>query len=192
MISVFLYQILAYTVHGKIQKSFMRKINLRYQLQHWMKNLDYLLDHILYQIFKTILNIYLKKHGEKTANPSIRIYINKIENRITYKIKTAYYLELLIPETMEWLGSTQRKITKNENGENVPHLEITEVVLIQCNIVNDNYHQNSRVLYTFIPNKSFAKLLDILPKYFIFLKTFDSKFSYIEVWFTHQNSKNKI
>ena len=66
-----------------------------------MKNLDYLLDHILYQIFKTILNIYLKKHGEKTANPSIRIYINKIENRITYKIKTAYYLELLIPETME-------------------------------------------------------------------------------------------
>ena len=74
----------------------------------------------------------------------------------------------------------------------MPHLEITEVVLIQCNIVNDNYHQNSRVLYTFIPNKSFAKLLDILPKYFIFLKTFDSKFSYIEVWFTHQNSKNKI
>ena len=66
-----------------------------------MKNLDYLLDHILYQIFKTILNIYLKKHGEKTANPSIRIYINKIENRITYKIKTAYYLELLIPETMK-------------------------------------------------------------------------------------------
>ena len=60
-----------------------------------MKNLNYLMDHILYQIFKIFLNIYLKKYGEKTVNPSIRIYINKIENRITFKIKTGYYLGLL-------------------------------------------------------------------------------------------------
>ena len=68
-------------------------------------------------------------------------------------------------------------------------LEITEVVLVHCNIVNNNYQQDSRVLYTFVPNKSFGQLLDISPKNFIFLKTFDSEFSYIEVWFTDQNSK---
>ena len=74
------------------------------------------------------------------------IYVNKIEKRITFKIKTEYYLELLTPETMRLLGSTQNKITKIENGENVPHLEITEVVLIHCDIVNNDYQQYSRVL----------------------------------------------
>ena len=117
------------------------------------------------------------------------IYVNKIENRITFKIKTGYYLELLIPETMELLGSTKIKITKDENGENVPHLEITEVVLIHCNIINNDYQEDSRVLYTFVPNKLFGQLLDISPKSFIYLKTFNSEFSYIEVWFTDQNSK---
>ena len=74
------------------------------------------------------------------------ICINKIEKRITFKIKTGYYLELLTPETMKLLGSTKSKISKEKNGENVPHLEITELVLIQCNIVNNNYQQDSRVL----------------------------------------------
>ena len=131
----------------------------------------------------------LQNHVSVTDNPLIRIYINKIENRITFKIKTGYYLELLTPETMKLLGSTKSKITKDKNIENVPHLEITEVVLIHCNIVNNDYQQDSRVLYTFVPNKSFGQLLDISPKNFIFLKIFDSEFSYIEVWFTDQNSK---
>ena len=69
------------------------------------------------------------------------------------------------------------------------HLEITEVVLIYCNIVNNDYQENSKVLYTFIPNKWFGQLLDISPKDFVSLKTFDSEFSYIEVWFTDQNWK---
>ena len=90
---------------------------------------------------------------------------------------------------MKLLGSTKSKITKNENGENVPFLGITEVVLIHCNIVNNDYQQDSRVLYTFVPNKSFGQLIDISPKNFIFLKTFNSEFSYIELWFTDQNSK---
>ena len=81
----------------------------------------------------------LKKHGENIDNPSVRIYVNKIENRITFKIKTGYYLELLIPETMKLLGSTENKTTKDKNGENVPHLEIREVVLFHCNIVNNDY-----------------------------------------------------
>ena len=133
------------------------------------------------------MNIYLKKHGEKTVNFSIRIYINKIENRITFRIKKGYYLKLLPPETMKVPGSTKSKI-KDENGENVSNLEITEVVLINCNVVNNNYQQNSRVLYTFVPNKSFGQLLDISLNNFIFLKTFKSEFSYIPVWFTDQIS----
>ena len=117
-------------------------INLKYQLQHGIKNFSYLVDHILYQIFKIILNI-LKKHGE-TVNPSIKIYIKKTKNRITFKIKTGYYLELLASETIKLLGNTKSKTTKNEKGENVPRLEINEVVLTHCNVVNNSYQQNSR------------------------------------------------
>ena len=139
-------------------------------------------------MFKIILNICLKKHGEKTVNPSIRIYINKIKNRIMFKNKTEYYLEILTPETKKLLGSTKSKITKNENDENVPNLKITEKVLVQCNVVYDNYQRNSRVLYTFFPNKLFGQLLDISPRNFIFLRTFDSEFSYVDVRLTDQNS----
>ena len=130
----------------------------------------------------------LKKYGEKTVNPSIRIYTSKIENRITFKIKTRYFLELLTPKAMKLLGSTISKITKDENGEDLTYLEITEVVLIHCIVVDNSYQQNSRVFYTDVPNKSFGQLLDISPKNSIFLKRFDSEFSYIEVWFTDQNS----
>ena len=80
---------------------------------------------------------------------------------------------------MKPLGSTKSKITKDENSQNVPHLEITEMVLVQCNIVKNDYEQDSGVLYTFVPNKSFGQLLDISPKKFIYLKTFNSEFSYI-------------
>ena len=86
-----------------------------------------------------------------------------------FKNKAGYYLKLLTPETMKLLGSTESKIIKNENGENVSFLEITEVVLIHCNVANNSYQQKSRVLYTFVPNKSFGQLLDISPENFIFL-----------------------
>ena len=119
----------------------------------------------------------------------MKIYVNKIENRTTFKIKTGHHLELLTSKTMELLGSNKSKITKDKNGENVRNLEIIEAVLVHCNIVNNNYQEDSRVLYTFIPNKSFVQLLDISPKIFIFLKTFNSEFSYIEVWFTNIHSK---
>ena len=92
---------------------------------------------------------------------------------------------------MTLLGNTKSKITKDENGENVPNLKITELVLIHCNIVNNDYKQNLRVLHTFVSNKSFGQLLDISPKKIIFLKTFDSELPYIEVWFTNQNFKSK-
>ena len=85
----------------------------------------------------------LKKHSESVDNPSIRMYINKIENRITFKIKNGYYLELLTPETMKLLGSTESKITTDKNGKNVPHLEVVELVLVHCSRVNNNYQQDS-------------------------------------------------
>ena len=114
--------------------------------------------------------------------------MNKIQNRIAFKIKDGYSLELLTPETMKLLGSTKNKISEDKNGENVPHLEITEVVLVHCNIVNNDYQQDSRVLYTFVPNKSFGSLLEISPTNHIFLKTFNSEYNEIKVWFTDQNS----
>ena len=77
----------------------------------------------------------LKKHEKNTDKPSVQIYVNKIENRITFKIKNGYSLELLTKETMKLPGSTKNKITKDKNGENFPHLEITEVVLVRCNNV---------------------------------------------------------
>ena len=90
---------------------------------------------------------------------------------------------------MKLLESTKSRITKDENIENGSHVEITKVILIHCNIFNDDYQQDSRVLYIFSPDKSFGKLLDISLKHFIFLKNFNSESLYIEVWFTDQNTK---
>ena len=96
------------------------------------------------------------------------MYINRIENRITFKIKCGYYLELLTPETIKLLGSTESKITKNKNGENVPHLEIVKLVFVHCNFVNNDFQQDSRILFTFVPNKSFGSLLEISPTNHVF------------------------
>ena len=123
----------------------------------------------------------LKKHGENINNSSIRIYVNKIQNRITFKIKTEHTLELLTFETMKLLGSTENKIAKDKNRKNVPHLEITEVVIVHCNLVNSDYQQDSRVLYTFAPNTPFGRLLQISPKNHIVLKTFSSEFKDMRV-----------
>ena len=131
----------------------------------------------------------LKKHGEDVDKPSVQIYVNKIENRVTFKIKNGCSIELLTPETTKLLGSTKNKINKDKNGESVPHLEITEVVLVHCNIVNNDYLHYSRVLYTFVPNKSFGSLLETSPTNHIFLKTFNSEYDEIKVWFTDQNSQ---
>ena len=85
----------------------------------------------------------LKKHGENKDEPAIQIYANKVKNRTTFKIKNGYSLEILTKETMKLLRSTKNKITKDKNGENLPHLEITEVVLVYCNMVNNDYQHDS-------------------------------------------------
>ena len=123
------------------------------------------------------MKISLKKHGENTNNPLISIYVNKIENRIAFRIKTRYYLEILFQETMRLSGRIKiRKITKGKSDGKVLPLEITVVVLIHCSIVNNDYQQDSKVLYAFVPNRLFGQLLDILPK-----KCY--------IWFNNQNSK---
>ena len=85
---------------------------------------------------------------------------------------------------MKLLGNTEKKITKNKNGGNVPHLEIAEVILVYCNIVNNDYQQDARVSYAFVSNKPFGNLLEIAPTNFVPLKTFNSEFQTIEVFFT--------
>ena len=108
----------------------------------------------------------LKKHGENTYKPSIQIYVNKIKNRITFKIKKGYSLELLTKKTMKLLGSIKNKITKEHD-----------------------YQHDSRVLYTFVPNKFFGSSLDISLSNHLCLKTFNSEYDEIVVWFTNQNSR---
>ena len=122
-------------------------------------------------------------------NPSVKIYINKIENKITFKIRTGYYLEVLTSETIKLLGSTENEISKNENSKNVLHSEITELVLVYCNIINNDYQQDSRVLETFILNKQFGSPSEISPKNHIFLKIFNSEFEIIGVRLTDKNSQ---
>ena len=90
---------------------------------------------------------------------------------------------------MKLLGSTENKITKDKSGENVPHLEIVEVVSVHCDIVHNDYQQDSRVSYTFVPNKTFGGLLEIFPTNHIFLKTFNSEYDEIKIWFRDQNSQ---
>ena len=95
---------------------------------------------------QTYFEYIIKKYERATDIPPIRIYVNKIENRITFEIKTGYYLQLLIPEATELLWSTKNKITKDEKSENVPHSEITEVVLVHGNIINNDHKQDLRAL----------------------------------------------
>ena len=131
----------------------------------------------------------IKKHETLTENPPVQIYLNKIKNRIVFKVKTGYKLELLSPETMKLLGSTKKDVDQDKDGEDVPKLESVEVVLVHCNLVNNNYQQASKVLFTFVPSKQFGQLINISPHSLTMLSTTNTEFSSIEVWFTDQNSE---
>ena len=95
----------------------------------------------------------IKNHETIGETALILIYANTITNRIVFKIKSGYKLELLSKETMKLLGSTKDTIDADKNSENVPRLENVEVVLVHCNLVNNSYQQASSVLFTFVPNK---------------------------------------
>ena len=118
----------------------------------------------------------IKKHETLTENSPIQIYSNKIKNRIIFKVKTGYKLELLSPETMKLLGSAKKDVDKDKNGENVPKLESVEFVLVHCNLVNNNYQQASKVLFTFVLNRKFDQLITISPYSLTMLKTTTQNF----------------
>ena len=104
---------------------------------------------------------YVIKNNETTTeNPPVQIYVNKIQNRIVFRIKTGYKLELLSPEIIKLLGSA-KKDDKNKDGEDVPKLESVEVVLLHYNLVNNSYQEVSKVLFTFVPNKQFGQLITL-------------------------------
>ena len=142
-------------------------------------NISEILDYIEYII---------KRHETIGENAPILIYTDTINNRIVFKIKSGYKLELLSKETMKLLGSTKDTIDANKNSENVPKLENVEVVLVHCNLVNNAYQQHSRVLFTSVPTKQYGQLISILPHSLVFLKMINTNFSEIEIWFRDQNN----
>ena len=123
----------------------------------------------------------IKKHKTLTENAPVQIYPNKIKNRIVFKINTEYKLELSL-ETMKLLGSTKKDVDQDKDGEDVTKRESIEIVLVHCNLVNNNYQQTSKVLFTFVPNKKIGQLINISPHSLTMLGTTNTKFS-----FTSQN-----
>ena len=134
---------------------------------------------------------YIIKIQETITDVSpVLIYVNEINNRIVFKIKSGYKLELLSKETMKLLGSTSNPIDKDKNSELVPKLESVDLVLVHCNVVNNSYQQASKVSFTFVPNKKYGQLITVSPEALIMLKTFNTEFSFIEIWFTDQDNRS--
>ena len=117
------------------------------------------------------------------------IYVNEINNRIVFKIKSGYKLELLSKEMMRLLGSSTDTIDGDKNSELVPKLESVDLVLLHCNLVNNSYQQASKVLFTFVPNKKYGQLITVSPETLIMLKTVNNEFSFTEIWFTDQDNR---
>ena len=131
----------------------------------------------------------IKKHETIAEVSPVLIYVNEINNRIAFKIKSGYKLELLSKETMRLLGSSADTIDSDKNSELVPKLESVDLVLVHCNLVNNSYQQASKVLFTFVPNKKYGQLITVSPETLIILKTVNTEFSFIEIWFTDQDNR---
>ena len=119
----------------------------------------------------------------------MQIYANKIKNKTVFEIKRSYKLELSFPKTMRLIGSAKKDKDQDKDEEDVPRLESAEVVLVHYNLVNNNYQQASKVIFTFVPNKQFGQLITNGPHSLIVLNATNIEFSSIEVWFTEQKSK---
>ena len=131
----------------------------------------------------------IEKHKALPTNPPIHIYIDKIDKRLVFKIKGRYKMELQTPETMKLFGCTKNVIEKTKNGENLRSTEVVEGVLCQCNLMDNQYQQKSNVLHTFMPNKSYAYLLNKEPSNLMFLKTYNTELDEIIIRFTDQNGR---
>ena len=173
---------------SKNAKSIYKIIKFKISDPTWNEPLDLLDGSYNISEIQDYTEYIIKKHETIGENAPILIYANTINNRIVFKIKTGYKLELLSEETMKLLVSTKDITDSDENSENVPRLENVEVVLVHCDLVNNSYQQASRVLFTFVPNKQYGQLISISPKSLIFLKTMNTEFSEIEIWFTDKNN----
>ena len=131
----------------------------------------------------------IEKHETITDISPVLTYVNEINNRIVFKIKSGYKLELLSKETMKLLGSSTDPIDGNKKSELVPKLESVDLVLVHCNVVNNSYQQASKVLFTFVPNKKYGQLITVSTETLIMLKTVNTEFSFIEIWFTDQDNR---
>ena len=116
-------------MHGKIWKSHTKIKKIKISDPTWNEEFKVTDGSYYVSDLQHYFGYIIKKHQTVTDHPSIMIYVNKTENRIKFRVKTGFYLDLLTPERVKLLRSTKSKITKDESGENVPHLEITEVVL---------------------------------------------------------------
>ena len=146
---------------------FIKTINLKFQHQHGMKaDGSYIIPAI-----QNYLKYVIKNHETIADTAPILIYANQISNRIVFKTKTGYRLELLSKETMKLLGSTKDTTDADKNSENVPRLENVEVVLVH--LVNNSYQQASRVLFTFVPNKQNGQLISVSPHSLIFFENYE-------------------
>ena len=114
-----------------------------------------------------------------TKNPSVQIYPNKTKNRIAFKIKTGYKLELLTSETLRLLESTKKDTDAVKKSENVPRLESVEVVLVHCNLVKSDFQHTSKVLFSFVPNKQFGQLINISTHFLTMMNTVNTEFSFV-------------
>ena len=153
-------------------KSIYKNNKFKISAPTWNKTFD--LPDGLYNIseMKHYIEYIIKKHETIGENAPILLYANTINNRIVFKKKSGYKLELLSKETMKLLGSTKDIIDSKKNSENVPRLENVEVVLVHCNLVNNSYQQHSRVLFTFVPTKQYSQLINISPHSLVFLKNY--------------------
>ena len=130
-----------------------------------------------------------KKHEALTTTPPIYVYIDRINNRLVFKMKGGYMLELQTPETIKLFRSTKKLIYKAKIGENVPSLEVAEVDAVHCNLVDNQYHQKIEVLCTFTLSKSYAYLLIVEARNLVFLKTHNNEPHEIIITFTDQNGR---
>ena len=131
----------------------------------------------------------IKKHETIADVSLVLIYVNEINNRIVFKIKSGYKLELLSKEMMGLLGSSSDTTDGDKNSELVPKLESVDLVLVHCNLVNNSYQQASKVLFTFVPIKKYGQLITVSPETLIMLNTVNTEFSFIEIWFTDQDNR---
>ena len=144
---------------------------------YWISDIQYYFEFVI------------KKHETLSENAPTQIYPNKFKNRIVFKIQTGGKLELLTTETMRLLESTKKDGDKDKDGKNVPKLESAEVVLVHYNLVKNDYQHTSKVLFTFVPNRQLGQLTNISPHSLMMMKTVNTEFSSVEVWFTDQASK---